>query len=272
MSDNTNTIDIAALGAKAVQSWKAGDRENGKGDSLATFALINAWATTTFVATVKAVKKSDDDEVNSFDLAEHYNNTGCTNANGTKNVKLIAARTKAISEKVFGIADPDNAFKQRLARTLEVVANVFRLGYDETNFTLNDKNQLRVPYPLLNAEPDDKASENERNMYDMLSDSVVALDGKNKNSMAELSRQVKPKIERSAKEGATPDKGASFLASVKFVSATITAVMGENAPDDMPAPTDEVRKEMHALFLALGDYFTADPVEDDQPTKKSAAK
>lgn len=270
--------DVADYGRKAIEAWKSSDREGGKGDSLAVFALAQAWPVMQFTAVIED-KKGKTQETDSFDLADHYHDRNTRQNDGSRNIKLVAARTRAIIQRVFGvdIEEMDKpqaaAMKQRvIQRSLSVVADLFRLGYDETNISLNRHNQLEVPFPLMNNEPGDKATDNERKTYNALAETTVALDGKGRNSMAELRKRIKPVETRAAEQGKAPDKGQALSDATKFVTASIQSLMSEDATDDMPALNETRRNELHALFTVLGGYFTADPVEvkKEEKNKKAA--
>lgn len=270
MSEHLSNNEIASIGRKAVELWKSSDRDGAKAEGLAIFALYQAFFTMTFNASVTD-KKGEVEVAESFDLAEYVNrdSENLTNANGTKNVKLLNARTCAVSDKVFGIANPTNADKQRIARAMTAVLFLVNSGYNETHVSLSKRNNLVVPFPVMNDAPADDASENEKTRYASLEGATWEIDGKQGNSLAELQRRAKPKADPRSPQSQNSDKGASFVASIKFVSATLQSFLDEKAADDMPAPNQETRKELFELMNRLQGYFTADPMEDN---KKATAK
>lgn len=259
-----NTVDVASIGRKAVELWKSSDKDGAKAEGLAIFALFQAWHTMTFHASITD-KKGEVELAESFDLAEYINrdSENTVNANGSKNIKLLNARTHAISDKVFGISKPTNADKQRITRALNAVLFLVNQGYDETHVTLSKRNNLVVPYPVMNDAPAADAAENEKKKYAAMEGETWEIDGKQGNSLSELQRRAKPKGDSRAPQSGSSDKGQSFVNSIKFVSATIQSFLDEKAADDMPAPNKETRKELFELQQRLVAYFQADPVEEE---------
>lgn len=265
---DANVIDVASIGRKAVELWKSSDRDGAKAEGLAIFALFQAHFTLTFEAVVTN-KKGEVEEQESFDLAE-YHAKPPKNVNGTKNIKLMAARTCAVMNKVFGIPQPTNADKQRLIRAMSAVNFLVQQGYDESQISLSKRNNLVVPFPVMNDAPADDAAENDKKRYAAMEGETWEIDGKQGNSLAELNRRAKPKIERAAQTPAQQDKGATFVASIKFVDATLQQLLDMEAADDMPAPTNDMRKALFELYARLGGYFEVDPMEDEQEEQKVA--
>lgn len=258
-TDNMNNVqDIASIGRKAVTLWKSGD----KGDALAIYALSQAWFTMTFNAKVTNGKTGVVEDECSFDLEEYCNVTPM-NENHTKNTKLMNARTHAVIFKLFGIETKDvtPAHKQRIQRAVSAVQNLVRLGYTETDITLSRRNNLCVPYQVMHDEPDEKATDNQRKLYNAMCGESHEIDSTKGNSLAELSRRVAPVIKREAATG-NGEKGSSFIASIKLVNSVMQRLMDENAPEDMPAPDDTMRAEMFSLQATLAKYFAADPMEE----------
>lgn len=260
--------DVSALGQKAVALWKQGD----KGDAVATFCLWTAHHTVTFQANVTD-KKGAILETITFDLCDmnrhstHYRD--CRNEDGSRNVKAVNARTLEVASRIFGLSEPNAAQKQRIDRALEIVAGFERINLPQDAVSLSNRNELIVPYVVMNAEPDpEKASTNERNAYERLRDSTTALDGKDGQSLAALKRRLAPPVTKGADQRKTADRVVSFLSSVKFVSAAMVArndPESENkAADDIPAFSGAIKSDLWTLYQSLGAYFAADPMEAEE--------
>jgi hypothetical protein len=268
-----NAPDFASIGRMAVNDWQSADKSNGKGDARAIYALFLAYQTATFTAVIQT--KGEPDETFSFDLREYIETEPKANANGTRNIKAVAARTNAVAEKVFGIAKPDNAFKQRMQRAIKVVAFFVREGFDESNVSLNKRGELVVPYVAMHDEPKEEAGEKALKQYRAMEGETINLDGKDGDSIAELTRRATPKKERTANATGDTSKGAAFVASVVMVKNTMRAIMavdGDDAKaDGVPSPNEAVRKEMYDLLSVLTSYFQADPLSDKKADKNKAA-
>ena len=266
MSELQNN-DVSEMGAKAVALWKQGD----KGDAIATFALWIAHHTITFQATVKGDKKTPD-EVITFDLNEANRHSPAYrdihNDNGSRNIKHINARTLEIAKRVFGLTDPTVAQKQRIDRALELVAGFERCALSLEAITLSNRNELVVPYVLMNAAPNpDKASTNEINAYERLRDSMTALDGKNGQSLAALKRHMTPPKPKGANDDRS-DKGVAYVASLVMLKTVLRArndASCENpAADNIPAFTGAIRQHHWDILVELQKLFRDDPMESDQ--------
>lgn len=268
-----NVVDVGSIGRRAVELWKSSDRDGSKAEGLAIFALFQAWHTMTFNASV-VDKKGAIEIAESFDLAEYINRDSrhVQNSNGTKNIKLLNARTHSIADKVFGISKPTNADKQRINRALTAVLFLANEGYDETQVQLSKRNNLVVPFPAMNDEPGDDASDNDKKIYASMEGETWEITGKQGNSLAELQRRAKPKGDSRQGSTGNSDKGQSFVTSIKFVSATIQSFLDEKAADDMPAPNKDTRKELFELQQRLAAYFKADPIEEVKSNKGRQSK
>lgn len=257
--------DVSEMGAKAVALWKQGD----KGDAIATYALWIAHHTITFQATVKGDKKTPDETI-TFDLNEANRHSPAYrdihNDNGSRNIKHINARTLEIASRVFGLTDPTVAQKQRIDRALELVAGFERCALSLEAITLSNRNELVVPYVLMNAAPNpDKASTNEINAYERLRDSMTALDGKNGQSLAALKRNMTPPKPKGANDDRN-DKGVAFVASVIMLNTVLEArndaECENSAADNIPAFTGSVKAKLWNLYTQLGVYFENDPIAE----------
>lgn len=266
--ENEINNDVSVLGAKAVALWKQGD----KGDAVATYCLWQAHHMVTFQAFIKD-KKGSIIETITFDLHDmnrhSVNYRDCRNEDGSRNVKAVNARTIEVASRIFGLTEPTVAQKQRIDRALEIVAGFERLNLKQEDVTLSNRNELVVPYVVMNAEPDkEKATTNELNAYERLRDSNTALDGKDGQSLAALKRRLTPPKTKGADERSTTDKVVSFVNSVKFIGAVMVARnddTGENkAADDIPAFSGPIKNDLWNLYQSLGAYFEADPMADIQ--------
>lgn len=267
-NQETNAV-FAEMGRKAVEAWKTGDREHGKGDALAAYALFNAHFTKTFQCKITD-KKGHTVLEDTFDLEDYISRKGAVKADGTRDNKLLLARTEAVALEVFGIAagNVTNAIKQRIGRACNVVAYFIRMGYDETNIELSRRNELMVPYPAMVSPPSDDASTNDVNRYNALEGTLVALDGKDGMTLAALNRRANPPVTRHAQSADNSNKGAEFVASVKFSTKIIQAIMDEDAPDDQPAFGQDARNALWELQTVLASYFEADPMEKEKEANK----
>lgn len=277
MTAQETNANFADLGRKAAEAWRVGDREHGKGDALAVYALFNAHFTKTFQCKVLD-KKGNTILEDTFELEDYISRKGCVKADGTRDNKLLNARTNAVALEVFGLqeAQVTNAIKQRIQRALSVVAYFIRMGYDETNVELSRRNELMVPYPAMVSPPGDSASTNEQTRYKAMEGERIALDGKEGMTLAALNRRANPPVERHATvdSGNKADRGAEFVASVKFTRNILSKFMDENADDDMPALNSDARNALWELQTVLASYFEADPFEEEKkeaaPKKKAA--
>jgi hypothetical protein len=271
--DNASVLD---LGKRAFEYFRTADRDGAKGEAMATYCLWIAHNTMTFEADVTD-RKGNIVETLRFDLAEaNPHSSGYVdlrNEDGSRNIKGIAARNAAIAKRVFGIEELSNADKTRIARCLKLVAFFQRSGLEMEAVKLSKRNELIVPYEVMNAEPDEKATTNERTVYERMVGTDHAIDGKHGNSLSELHRRANPPKERSAQ---SPDNDAqravSFFNSVKMVTAIITARNDENgddkAADGIPAFGGELKANLWNLYQQLGSYFEADPIEEEEEEKK----
>ena len=219
---------VAEFGVEAIKAWQRGTKALGTGDQLAVYALMHAWEEVTFLAVITD-KKGIIEQQFGFDL-EEYVTKPMIKADGTRDNKATLARTVAICKRVFGIEaeDVDNSIKQRITRALEVVAYIQGQGFSVTDLEISKGGRLSVPYVVINDEPKEDASENDKKMFKAMAGETVELDGKKGRTIAELQRRAKPKTERIAQAN-NADKGADFFASVKFARSVLERLLDEEA-------------------------------------------
>lgn len=260
MENVNNTNDILALGQKAVANWRKGEQ----GDAIAVYVLNRAWHSIIFQAIVED-RKGDTIEEISFTLADFANRNApqWRNPDGTRNNKANNAAFHSIAERVFGIEAPTPALKQRIMRALKIVEGLARL-YGPEAITLNSRNQLVVPYVALNDEPAADASEREKKVYAALADGTETLDSKEGRSLAALARRLSPPKKKGNDERKSPSE--SYRAALVFIKERTVALMNEDAPDDQPAPSNDLRELMYETQAALAAYFEADPMEKEEET------
>ena len=262
---NTNTAETFQLGKEAARRWNLSAEHGDAGDANAIVALVHAERVLSFDATVERKK---DDTAESFefsilDFAEPY-----WNNDGSKDTRKMSARTAALAERLFGITELTNATKQRLARTIKCAIYLLRelaAMEDEELFaavTLKG-NKLVVPHQLVRNEPKEDASDNEKAIYEAMKGKPLVLDGKDKASLAELSRRANPPSDKRA-AGDNKDKGASFAGSVDYVNAIVMQQLKENADESEIGLNDELRRKLFALANNIAAYFAADPMEDEE--------
>jgi hypothetical protein len=274
---NNNTAETFQFGKEAARLWGLSIERGEAGDANAIMALVHAQRTVNFDATVER-KDTETVERFEFDIlsfAEPY-----WNNDGSKDTRKMAARTACLAERLFGISELTNAIKQRLARSLKCaiyVLNSLKDMDDEQLFaavTLKG-NKLVVPNELVRAEPSETASENEKAIYQAMKGRPLILDGKDKASLAELSRRANPpkQTARDGKDNNT--SGASFVNSVKFVTAIVQQQLSEDAPENAVsdvALSDEARRDLFKLAQYIAAYFTADPLEEVEEAPKEEKK
>lgn len=263
---NTNAIAAFDLGKEAARRWGLSVQHGEGGDANAIVALVHAQRLLTFTATVER-KKEDTAESFDFDilsLPEPY-----WNADGSKDTRKMAARTAALAKRLFGIDELSNAIKTRLARCIKVavylINSLSHLSDDELINTVTiDKGKLSVPYGLVTNEPAEDASAKEKAVYQAMRDDPVALDGKDGLSLAELGKRANPpKASRAAASG-NSDNGASFVASLDFVTAIVTQQLNEDADESDIALNSDVRRKLFSLSQQIAAYFAADPLEEEE--------
>ncbi len=135
--------------------------------------------------------------------------------------------------------------------------------------TVNRLNKLVVPFSAVHAEPSEDASDNAKAMHIAMSNVPTALDGKDKNSLAELGRRAKPPV---AKRAASNDKneGASLAASIDFVAAIVAQQLNEETPESDVALSSELRRKLFNLSSQIAAYFSADPMEESEEVRQAA--
>jgi hypothetical protein len=272
---NTNASETFQLGKEAARRWNLSAEHGEAGDANAIVALVHAQRVLTFDATVER-KKDETAEAFDFDILSFAN--PYWNNDGTKDTRKMAARTAALASRLFGIEDVTNAVKQRLARTVKIAIYLLNElrgmsdkellhGYQDENgkdiapaVTLKG-NKLVVPYHLVKAEPSEDASDNEKAFFEAMRGKPLVLDGKDKASIAELSRRANPpKAERAATSNKAD--GASFNGSLKFVRAIVAQQLNEQSEEADIALNSEQRRELFALAADIAAYFAADPLDE----------
>lgn len=268
MTIKTNTQETFHFGKEAARLWGLSIERGEAGDANAILALVHAQRTVSFDATVER-KGEQSQETFEFDVlsfADPY-----WNNDGSKDTRKMAARTAALALRLFDISEVTNAIKQRLSRSIKCAIYLLNacshMADDELFAAITLKgNKLVVPNELVRVEPSETASENEKAIYEAMKGRPLILDGKDKASLAELSRRANPpKANRAA--GENKDNGASFNTSVKFVTAIVQQQLvetdDENAVADV-ALSDEARRELFKLAQYISAYFSADPLEDTE--------
>lgn len=270
MSVITNNEAAITFGKDAAKNWATAQSKGDAGDALATCALYLAHYTMTFTATV-ARKGSDIDETVDFTVADLA--TPLFNADGSKDIKAMAARTATLAKRVFEIDTLNNAIKTRLSRCIEraiYLANAIGDVDDFADKVTIKANKLVVPYGLVHEAPVVGVdSDNEIAIHDAMKDKAVSLDGKNGNSLAELSKRARPKATPRA-AAATDDKSkaASLAESVKFVHAIMLQQIDPSADETDVALSSDLRRMLFELQTTVAAYFTVDPIEGEE--KKAA--
>lgn len=262
---NTNTAETFTYGKEAARRWNLSSEHGDAGDANAIVALVHAQRVLSFDATVER-KKEDTAEAFDFDIlsfAEPY-----WNSDGSKDTRKMSARTAALASRLFDISDVTNATKQRIARTVKCaiyILNACAAMTDEELFeavTLK-ANKLVVPFELVRSEPSETATDNEKRVHQAMIGSPLVLDGKDKASLAELSRRANPpKANRAA--GDNKESGASFNASVKYVTAIVQQQLNTEADEADVGLNTEARRELFKLANYIAAYFSADPMEEEE--------
>lgn len=268
MSVITNNDAAITFGKDAAKNWATAQSKGDAGDALATCALYLAHYTMTFTATVSR-KGSDIDETIDFTVADLA--SPLFNADGSKDIKAMAARTATLAKRVFEIDTLNNAIKTRLSRCIEraiYLANAIGDVDDFADKVTIKANKLVVPYGLVHEAPVEGVdSDNDIAVHDAMKDKLVSLDGKNGNSLAELSKRARPKATPRAAT-APANKGDSLVESVKFVHAIMLQQIDPAADETDVALSSDLRRMLFDLQVTLGAYFVADPIEGEE--KKAA--
>jgi hypothetical protein len=260
-----NNSNVIALGLEAGRRWGLSSKHGDAGDANAIVALVHASRTMSFTATIER-KKEDTVETVDFDITDLA--VEPRNSDGTVDTKTKAARTVAIASRLFGIEELTNANKQRIARAVKCalyLINSCSAMSDEDLFaavTLRG-DKLVVPNELVRSEPAEDASENDKAIYEAMKGRPLVLDGKDKASLAELSRRANPpKANRAA--GENKDKGASFVASVDYVTAIVQQQISEETDEAEIGLNSDAREKLFRLAQYISAYFAADPMEQDE--------
>lgn len=274
-----NAPEVQDYGKQAAASWFQGDNANDKGDQLAIMALFHAFHKVTLNALVTN-RKGEVEEVIKFDLADLA--TEPKNESGGRDNKVIGARTNAIAKYVFGIEadDVDQAFKNRLARAMQVVFYFVQMGYALDQVSLIDKKVkrrgktvttkvLKLPFTAVNDAPqaDESGSidEEELDTWNRLRDGFVSLDGTKGRTVAELQRRANPPKPRGQGANTTQpvDKSANFVGAVNVFLATLHEMTDDNAESDI-ALTKGLRKAMWEAHALLTKLFDAEPLDAEE--------
>jgi len=266
----TNTAETFALGKEAARRWNLSSEHGEAGDANAIVALVHGQRVLTFDATVER-KGSDTVESFDFDVLSFAN--PYWNADGSKDTRKMAARTAALASRLFGIEEMNNAIKQRIARTVKIAIYLINALADKTDEELFEAvklkgNKLVVPNELVRAVPSETASDNEKAIFEAMKGKDCVLDGKDKASIAELSRRANPPKAPRASDDST--KGSSFNASLDYVTAIVQQQLNPDADEADIALSDEQRRKLFSLAQYVAAYFSADPLEDEEEETKAA--
>jgi hypothetical protein len=270
MTTLNNNANAVSLGMQAAAKWNSSQNAGDAGDALAITAMYYAARTMSFSATVERKKEGVTETVD-FDLDDLA--SPLYNADGSKDTKAMAARTLAMANKLFGVTTLSNAMKQRIGRSLKAALYLSQrhaLMDDDAYFAavVMKGSKVVVPYAAVHASPAVDASDNDKAVYEAMSDKACTLDGKNGASVAELLRRANPpKATRAA--GDSKDEGATLKGSVQYVHAVMLQQIAATDECDI-ALGEERRKELYALMTTLTAYFAADPVEVAAKGKKAA--
>lgn len=286
MTEQNNTLAIE-IGRKASTAWNEASKYGDGGDAMATHALFIAYRTMTFNAQVNRGTKAEPEiEHVSFDLAEY--DVDPHNNDGTVDTKLKAARTVAVAEQVFDLSDLDNASKQRISRASKMALYLARKYADDDDDTYFARVSTRsvhvqrakgksmttclvVPEGAIYAEPAEDADDEVKRRYKKMVDEPRTLNGKDKASLAELSKRANPpKATRAA--GDNKDKGATLVASIDFVTAIVMQNANPEADESDVALSNEVRRKLFKLASEIANYFTLDPMEEDETNENEASE
>jgi hypothetical protein len=279
MTNISNTQETFQLGTEAARRWKLAGEHGDAGDANAIVALVHAQRVLNFDATVERKGKDEHDEAFEFDIlsfADPYFNN-----DGSRDTRKMASRTACLAERLFGITELTNAIKQRLARTIKCAIYILQQCADMTDEQLFERvtlkaNKLVVPYELVKAEPVETASDNEKAFHAAMKGKPLVLDGRDKNSLAELSRRANPPKTPAAGANGSENKGASFVGSLKYVTAIVQQQLSESSDESEVGLNTDARRELFRLSQYIAAYFAADPLEEEeqptveQPEKKAA--
>ncbi|MCA2555766.1 MAG: hypothetical protein IM525_02960 [Microcystis sp. M43BS1] len=277
-----NAPEVQEYGKQASAAWSDADKFSTKGDQLAILALFHAFHKVTFSAVVKN-RKGETEDVSTFELADLAKEP--KNNDGTRDNKMITARTVTIAKEVFGLSEEQvtQSFKNRLSRAMEVVFLFVSLGYTEDQVTLTTKKNaqgrvvqmLKLPFTSINKAPEidseGKIDEEELDHYNRLKDSFVVLDGTKGKTVAELQRRAQaalhPAKSRNAGANATnpQDKGQAFKGSVQSTIAFLHMVL-DNEDESEIAINNELRYQLWELQHMLAQFFDIDPLTKDEET------
>lgn len=279
MTELSNSQLVSEIGRKAATAWNEAAKYGDGGDALATHALYIASRMVTFEALVNRGTKAEPEiETIAFDFLEY--DVEPRNNDGTVDTKLKSARTAAIAEHVFGLVDLDNASKQRISRASKMALYLARKYADDDDETFLARVSTRqmqvqraggksmttclvVPEGAIFAEPAEDADDEVKNRYKKMIDEPRTLNGKDKASLAELSRRANPpKATRAA--GENKSSGASLEASIDFVTAIVLQNSNPDADESDVALSPALRRKLFVLSQQIAAYFVSDPLEDEE--------
>jgi hypothetical protein len=274
---NTRFVD---LGRRASAQWLDASVKGDGGDALAVEALYVAARTATFTAVVNVGTAAEPImENHDFELLDLE--TDPRNGDGSVDGKLKTARVNAVADKVFGITDMDNAFKQRLRRAVQLSLYLTKrhAGMDDeayfaavTTRTVKVKHAgsekmttcLVVPYGAIYSPPAEDADEEDKASYQRNKDAAQTLHGRDKASLNELRRRANPpKATRDSNGSREQDAGRSFNQSIDFVTAIVAQCLVENGECDV-ALNKEQRIKLFQLQSNIASLFVADPLSDEE--------
>jgi hypothetical protein len=275
MTDNTQDKPNApAYLAEATQAGKLfadGNDKTERGMSFAIHALVQAW--TGFDFTYATERKAGEfDKSVTVTLAQMNDNI--VNANGSNDTKAIGARFNAMAHQLFGVKlidmpkDKASAVAQCIRRSLAVARY---LVLEDVETSIDNKGRLNVPYRLIFAAPDDKASAREKMLYEAGKDNGIPLDRRDGASISNLSKRAAeafPTIKR-ASRSKKADSATSFVASVKFVAGVVQDWINPDGDTDN-APSQDVERQLYDLQMSLASYFAANPIENAGDEKIAA--
>jgi hypothetical protein len=280
-TSNQNTLFVE-IGRRAASQWLDASIKGEGGDALAALALYLAARTCTFTAIINTGSAAEPVlEHIDFELADVA--TDPRNADGSVDGKLKQARTVAIADKVFGVSELDNAFKQRIRRALQIALYLYERNKnmdDEKYFAAvstrvvkmkhagSDKMTtcLVVPYGAVFAPPAEDADEEEKQHYERNKDAPQTLHGRDKASLNELRKRANPpKATRDSNGQREQDAGRSFNTSLDFVSAIISQCVSTDPEAECEVALNrEQRMKLFALSQSIAALFAADPLTDEE--------
>lgn len=286
--ENNNNSRFVEIGRKASASWLDASVKGEGGDAMAVEALYIAARVCTFTAVVNEGSSAEPELVRyDFDLSDLRNEP--RNADGSVDGKMKTARTVAIADRVFGLSELDNASKQRIRRATDLA-----LYLSERHSQMDDEDYFKavatrtvkmkhagtekmttclvVPHGAIFAPPAEDADDEEKQYYERNKDAPQTLHGRDKASLRELAKRAKPaKSTRDSNGSREKDAGKSFNDSVAFVSAIMAQAINPEAEETDLAFSEEQRVALFTLSQQIAAYFSADPLEEEEPIEEKEA-